>query len=102
MRCVVHSEREAVAICAHCGKGACAECAGSSASGRIVCSPKCAASPTGRSYTIKGYLFHVLGAILVVAGLFFVVQGPWSLSVFLAIAGIICFYNGIRPGGEGA
>ena len=40
MHCYRHDEREAVAVCAHCGKGTCSDCAEDSGPG-IACSEAC-------------------------------------------------------------
>lgn len=41
MKCAVH-QSDAVAVCAYCGRGLCADCARPSASRRMVCSDECA------------------------------------------------------------
>lgn len=45
MKCTAH-QAEAIAICTHCGRALCADCAKPSASQRIVCSDNCAAALT--------------------------------------------------------
>jgi hypothetical protein len=41
MKCAAH-QAEAVAVCAYCGRALCADCANSSATGRMTCSDNCA------------------------------------------------------------
>jgi predicted nucleic acid-binding Zn ribbon protein len=41
MKCAAHNS-EAVAVCAYCGRALCADCAKSSATGRMTCSDNCA------------------------------------------------------------
>jgi len=43
MKCFVHPT-EATGVCAYCGRGLCAECAGPVGTPRLVCSPGCAAA----------------------------------------------------------
>jgi hypothetical protein len=43
MKCGVHG-REAIAVCAYCGRGVCQECTQPAASRRMVCSETCAKS----------------------------------------------------------
>ena len=45
MKCLVHHS-EAVAVCAHCGRALCADCAKPSATNRMTCSDTCAAALT--------------------------------------------------------
>jgi hypothetical protein len=41
MRCYKHDDHEAIAVCAHCGKATCRDCAGDTGHG-IACSEACA------------------------------------------------------------
>ncbi len=43
MKCAAH-QAEAIAVCVHCGRGLCADCAKPSATQRLVCSDSCAAA----------------------------------------------------------
>jgi len=43
MKCAAH-QAEAVAVCAYCGRGMCADCAKPSATKRMICSEACAAA----------------------------------------------------------
>ena len=45
MKCGIHS-REAIAVCAYCGRAVCQECAQPANSRRMVCSDNCAKSIT--------------------------------------------------------
>ena len=45
MKCAAHHS-EAIAVCAYCGRGLCADCAKPSATQRMVCSDHCAAALT--------------------------------------------------------
>ena len=45
MKCAVH-QSEAVAVCAYCGRGLCADCARPSTTQRLVCSDSCAVALT--------------------------------------------------------
>src|SRR5215831_13746953 len=41
MKCLKHSQIDAVAICAHCGRALCPDCIQNPEAMRIVCSAKC-------------------------------------------------------------
>src|SRR6266481_6946887 len=43
MKCFTHHVNDAVAVCAHCGRAVCQDCAQSSSATRIACSAACAA-----------------------------------------------------------
>jgi len=43
MKCAAH-HAEAVAVCSYCGRALCADCAKSSATGRMTCSDNCSAA----------------------------------------------------------
>ena len=96
MKCYVHPDVEAVAICGHCGKGICPDCAGKSASGSYACSATCAASPAARPDALNGFFLYSLGAVLGAAAIFFYAQGLWQLTVFLALAVFFCYRQGAR------
>jgi hypothetical protein len=51
MRCYRHEDRDAVAICSHCGKATCAECSQDTGQG-IACSSSCA-HEIADSYLLK-------------------------------------------------
>jgi hypothetical protein len=44
MKCFNHATAEAVAVCAHCGRGLCADCSRTQTSSRIACSAECASA----------------------------------------------------------
>lgn len=46
MKCFSHTTSDAVAVCSHCGKGLCVDCATEPANGRTVCSTACADAVT--------------------------------------------------------
>ncbi len=46
MKCFEHGLVDAVAVCAYCGKGLCADCAKHESSRRMACSAECAAALT--------------------------------------------------------
>jgi len=96
MNCFVHAEAEAVAICVHCGKGLCPHCAGKSESGRIVCSPACAASRFARWSRVNGHYLYSLTALFVAAASYYLSQNLWQLSVFLGLAAFGCGFAGRR------
>jgi hypothetical protein len=96
MKCYVHPDAEAVAICVQCGKGICPDCAGKSASGSYVCSATCATGRAARSNALNGFFLYSLGAVLGAAAVFYLVQGPWQLSVFLALAAFFSYLRGTR------
>ncbi len=100
MKCFGHPDKPAIAICAHCGKGMCADCARTSATGRQICSAACAA--TQSSYIINGYVLFCLGAVLLSAAALFVSQGLWQGSLFLGFVAVLCFRKGSRPERETA
>lgn len=75
-----------MAICVHCGKGVCVNCAGKAESGRQVCSPRCAATPAARWARLNGFFLYSIAAAFLVAAVYYVPQNLWQLSVFLGIA----------------
>jgi len=92
MRCYRHQDQEAIAVCAHCGKAACSECAEDTGQG-IACSKSCVPelqsnyrlqSALRRTYgigatppmppTIATYL--MFGAILLLVGIYLTITRP--------------------------
>ena len=79
MKCATH-QNEAVAICAHCGRALCADCAKNSAPQRMTCSPACAAALAQNELALQTLLqknvqgarinavFYLLCGILSLAG----------------------------------
>jgi hypothetical protein len=59
MRCYRHEDRDAVAVCNHCGKATCTDCAEDTGQG-IACSPGCA-EEIAASYQLKQRLRQSLG-----------------------------------------
>jgi len=96
MKCYAHPDAEAVAICVQCGKGICPDCAGKTASGTYVCSATCARGRAARPDALNGYFLYSLGAVLGAAAVFYFVQGPWQMSVFLALAAFFSYLRGTR------
>jgi hypothetical protein len=102
MKCYTHKDTEAVAVCVHCGRALCAVCAAPSQSGRLVCSPACAAASkemeesiastrhkANRSARVNAYFCFGLGAIFVVSAvaMYFDIQS-WPLSIFIGASGL--------------
>jgi len=54
-----HDEREAIAVCRHCGKATCADCSEDTGQG-IACCASCAAEIQA-SYQLKGRLLQSFG-----------------------------------------
>jgi hypothetical protein len=101
MNCFSHHETEAVALCAHCGKGLCEECASRSASGRWVCSRACALARGTRRPALHPLFLHCLSGGLLLAGVFYLAHGVWQLSVFLGLAALISWRVARRVRWEG-
>jgi len=59
MRCYRHNEREAIAVCCHCGKAACTDCSEDTGQG-IACCAGCAAEIQD-SYQLKERLRQSFG-----------------------------------------
>lgn len=98
MRCFEHRERPAVASCGHCGRGACSECVVIARSGRVMCSPQCAGKRRRPMGVARArYLFSLTG-VLLVAGVFYVPEGLWGLTVLLILAATACFFGARRAG----
>lgn len=55
MKCPAH-QAEAIAICAYCGRGVCADCAKPNASPRMVCSDNCATALTRADQAMEAIL----------------------------------------------
>lgn len=93
MQCYRHIARDAIAVCRHCGKAACADCSEDTGQG-IACSAGCAAEIQA-SYQLKGRLLQSFGVGS---------EPPLPSSVLMyAIFGLILLAVGIyltytRPG----
>jgi hypothetical protein len=98
MKCFIHETADAVALCKHCGKALCADCAQTSQAGTQVCSSQCAASRQGRPLKVSSSFLHCLGAVLTGAAIFYLVQELWQISVFLIFAAFFCFRAGVHAG----
>ncbi|HVM59271.1 MAG TPA: hypothetical protein VMV72_00255 [Verrucomicrobiae bacterium] len=96
MKCFTHRDAEAVAVCMHCGKGICTECAGVSESGRQVCSPECARSREARRWSLNGRYLYVLVPLFLIAAIYYVAEDIWQLSIFLSLAAFFCWKAGRR------
>ena len=59
MRCYRHIDREAVAVCRHCGKAACSDCSEDTGQG-IACSAECV-TEVQESYLLKERLRQSFG-----------------------------------------
>src|SRR5262245_40793838 len=80
MKCFNHITVDAIAVCSHCGKGLCVECAREPANGRMVCSIVCADAlarahgtmqtlfQQGRRNAQASAIYCFLGAVLSGAG----------------------------------
>jgi len=102
MKCYIHKETEAVAVCVHCGRAVCTACATPSQSGRLVCSPPCATAikqmedfigstrhKTTRSARFNMYFCIGLGVVFLVFAIasYFDIHS-WPLTGFVGAAGI--------------
>jgi hypothetical protein len=56
MKCATHPSSDAIAVCTHCGRAVCPDCAKSSPSKRTVCSEACAAALTEGEIALRTLL----------------------------------------------
>lgn len=111
MQCFSHQQNAAIGICAHCGKGICAECVTDTGTG-LACSPGCetqiefkrsiselqkrAVKSSTSSWSPNMLLYSVLGVLFVVLGITFSEMAPRYLFVALGVAcmgyGIYCLF----------
>src|SRR5258706_1740807 len=112
MRCSNHIDLEATAICIHCGKALCSNCATKSASGRTVCSPTCAGDllatekalnsiqqKTISSGRTAGYLLLTCGFVFGAFSVIPLVDGHWQVSVLtlpMALIFVIIGFSRLR------
>jgi hypothetical protein len=99
MRCFVHREQEALAICKQCGKALCSACLVDSPDG-VTCSGSCeerlklytsAARDTQRGFSASKQILRVLAAGTVVLGIMLIVIGftlerIQGIPIFLPVA----------------
>jgi len=109
MKCYTHNQAEAVAVCVYCGRAVCSSCATPSPSGRIVCSPNCAASSkqtedyvagtrnkTVRGARTTGFFGCAIGMICVIGAIAFHRElHAWPLTLFVSSAGIGFILTGV-------
>lgn len=102
MKCYTHKDAEAVAVCVHCGRALCATCATPSQSGRLVCSPACAAASkqieefiaSTRHKAVRGarvasYFCFIVAAIFFVSAIaFYFDLHKWPLTIFVGASGV--------------
>jgi hypothetical protein len=86
VRCFRHVDRDAVAICTHCTKGLCSECA-RDVPGGTACGDACAEAialaervlrRSDRNISLQRQAPRFLGVFLMVVGLFFI---AWGLAL---------------------
>lgn len=87
MKCVNHSDRDALSACAHCGKGVCSECA-VEVGGEFYCKD-CVAKRVGGGGTVKEARSPVLAAILsfFISGLGQVYNGQVGKGILIFLFG---------------
>ena len=109
MKCYNHEDREAVAICAHCGKALCRECVTTAMESRLVCSEYCAGRvaadleiiAAGRNKNLRqskagAYFFFVVGCVFAIAGVYnFLLPQLRNLGIFLLAATGVFFLGGV-------
>ena len=111
MYCYRHNDRQAVAVCCHCGKAACADCSEDTGQG-IACSAGCAAEIQA-SYQLKERLrqsfgvgskpplpssvlmYAIFGLILLAVGLYLTYTRPGVDYLTLAMSAVFIVMSGI-------
>lgn len=111
MHCFRHNDRQAVAICCHCGKAACADCSEDTGQG-IACSAGCVAEIQA-SYQLKERLrqsfgvgskpplpssvvmYAIFGLILLAVGLYLTYTRPGVDYLTLAMSAVFFVMSGI-------
>jgi VIT1/CCC1 family predicted Fe2+/Mn2+ transporter len=107
MRCAAHEDTEAMAICMHCGKGICAQCARTSESGRAVCSIKCGTnlasfekaialihSKAQRHNRVTSVMYYVMGTVFLLFTAIPLLDGLWQLAVLTSAIGVAMIIAG--------
>ena len=109
MKCFEHNASDAVAVCSHCGKGLCVDCASEPANGRMVCSAACADAlgradaamqrlfQQGRRNSQASALYCFLGAVLSGAGAivaWYMLPSPF-LIIFAGGCALVLLLSGI-------
>jgi len=111
MYCYRHNDRQAVAVCCHCGKAACADCSEDTGQG-IACSAGCVAEIQA-SYQLKERLrqsfgvgskpplpssvlmYAIFGLILLAVGLYLTYTRPGVDYLTLAMSAVFIVMSGI-------
>jgi hypothetical protein len=113
MKCFIHQESDAIALCKHCAKGACRVCAVDTGNG-VACSDGCAMhvaqlavlmkSTTAAASINRGGIAFIWPAFLAVLGVAFILEAvlsgrPRSASNFGVIMGSLFVIFGVWLGG---
>ena len=111
MYCYRHNDRQAVAVCCHCGKAACADCSNDTGQG-IACSAACV-TEIQASYQLKERLrqsfgvgskpplpssvlmYAIFGLILLAVGLYLTYTRPGVDYLTLAMSAAFFVMSGI-------
>jgi len=111
MQCYRHNEREALAICSHCGKAACADCSDDTGQG-IACSTSCVVEIQA-AYQLKQRLqqsfgvgakppmpptvsmYAFFGLILLAVGVYLTYTRPGIDYLTLALSAVFFVMSGI-------
>ena len=111
MKCAVHN-REAVAVCAYCGRGICLACTQPTGSTRLVCSEACAQSlsradramalllqKSVQSARASAFYSYLCGALSLAGavGAWFYLPAPF-LVCFTAGCSLVFFASGVWYG----
>jgi len=111
VKCAEH-KAEAIAICVHCGRALCADCAKPSATQRMVCSDACAMAllqsdraiqlllqKSAQSAQASAFYCYLCGGLSLAAavGAYFVLPLPF-LIFFTAACGVVFIISGIWYG----
>jgi hypothetical protein len=109
VKCFNHTGADAIAVCSHCGKGLCVDCAREPANGRIVCSTACAEAlaranramqmlfQQGRRNAQASAIYCFLGAVLSGAGAivaWYMLPSPF-LIIFAGGCALVLLLSGI-------
>ena len=111
MHCYRHNEREAIAICSHCGKATCAECSDDTGKG-IACSADCVLEIQA-SHQLKErlrqsfgvganppmpsgvFMYAFFGLILLAVGVFLTATRPGVDYLTLAMSAVFFVMSGL-------
>ena len=112
MKCFNHDTRDALAICANCGKALCRECAGLFIKEKIVCGQACSQAVSEqadmlttirrkilRQSKVGAYTLFSLGGIFMAFGVFNAFRPGWgdlaayliASAVGMGIAGVMAY-----------